>query len=595
MVFKRPDRWAAVDTESDGLFPWAGHRMFAGAVCFDNGQEFFCRGDFSRLKKVCEDPTIDKVMHNAKHDLRMLEAAHIKVKGWVWDTMSLGHLLDGRRAGKGLSLDKVSRWLLPEGETKVIDEITNWFDEHKIGKDERYERFDILPPDMLMRRNQGDARLTAGIFRKAFPTVFNVFPRLLEQESRLIHVVRRMEDRGIRIDYDEIDRQQAEFDEVIRACHLWLEGVTGLQEFNPNSADHLQRALQNAGILDLIKEKTKSSRRPKMDDYNLRSLHHPVAHHILLLKACYKMRDGFLEQMREKSVNGVLHANFNQFGTTTSRFSCSKPNLQNIPIDGDRRTSYTEDEAEEAEECTGFKYAPHIKRIFHCRPGMAHIHSDKKQAEMFMLGHYANDPILTKLLWKTIENNSSIHKEICQELYHEINKGLTTRTKAVVFGYQYGAGLETMARKIGGTIADAQAAKLRLGGLMPGLPRLKRELDNLIRKQGYVETIHGRRHYVEKSQTYICINRMCQGSVGDELKSRMVALDDWAQAEDNGYQLLLNIHDDLGGEAPAEEAMNLAPQVKEIMEQTSVEYKVPLPSSLDITYTRWADLKEIKV
>jgi hypothetical protein len=87
---------------------------------------------------------------------------------------------------------------------------------------------------------------------------------------------------------------------------------------------------------------------------------------------------------------------------------------------------------------------------------------------------------------------------------------------------------------------------------------------------------------------------MCQGSVADEIKSRMIALDDYYTSEGIEATVIQQIHDDIGSEVPVDQVREAVPNISRIMHETSLPYKLPLPSSLDITYTRWADLKEIE-
>jgi DNA polymerase-1 len=596
-----PTKFAAVDTETNGLDIWHGGRMFAAGAVLSNGQEHFWRGEFSGLRALLEDETCDKVFHNAKFDLRMLEAKGFKVRGRVWDTMIFAHLLDGRDAGKPLGLDPVSRKYLPNEYRKIVDEINVWFDEHGIEKRMRRRNFENLPNEILQKRNVGDARITGALFKRFFKTVAHHFGFLLEQEHELINVVRSMEDVGIAVDPEEIELQDKHFLEIEEDVLLYCEGVVG-GDFNMNSREHQIELLKRSGaweqlvafVKDSPDRQTGASRPnkiiPKLDDWNLRNLHHPSAHMLLLGKAASKMRSTFIDQARRYQVDGVLHPNFNQLGTTTGRFSCSNPNLQNIPIEGDRRTAYTEEEAEEAFEMTGTNYAPHLKRLFVVRPGKAHIHSDKKQAEMAMLAHYTNSQTMMDIF----ASGESIHDGICKRLYGEWTKGLKTRTKAVVFGYQYGAGLKTLARKIGGTVQDAKATRNRLGRIMPELPKWQAELAEQVEQVGYLTTIHGRRHYLRRHEAYMGPNRMCQGSVGDEIKSRMIALHKMFKAESIDAQILLNIHDDIASQSAIGDLHRAVPRIYEVMHETSKPYRLPLASSLDITYTRWSDLKEVE-
>lgn len=581
----------AIDTETTGLSPWHGDHIFSAAAAFPNGRRLFWYKDFSGLQDILGDPSIDKVFHNAKFDLHMLKKLGMTVRGKVWDTMIFCHLLNSR---DGISLADVTERYLPNDRKKVIEPINTWMDQHDIPKNKRGEHFADLPRDIIKARNIGDTDLTLRLFNRVYSTVSRTFPFLLNQEHALLPVVQRMEERGICVDLEEIDKQVDVFTDIIEYVQSYCEGAVGRDTFNLNSYKDQHDLLEPAGLIDVVLSlpsgmgKTPTGR-AKFNDYNLRLLHHPSAHMLLLGKAAGKMRDTFLEQLRRLNVHGVLHPNFNQLGTTTGRFSCSYPNLQNIPIEGNRRTSYTEDEAEEAFEMTGIEYAPHIKRCFVCRPGFAHIHSDKKQAEMVMLAHYSDDKVMKAIF----ETGESIHDGICKAVYGEWTKGLKTRTKAIVFGYQYGASLRVMAMKAGTDEAEARITRDKLSRVLTGLPRFKRMLGEELNERGFLTTIHGRRHYLNSDEVYMGVNRVCQGSVGDEIKSRMVAIDAWAQAESPQTQILLNIHDDIGTETPIEDLPKSLPNVARIMGETSKEYRLPLPSSLDVTTTRWSDLKEV--
>lgn len=584
----------AIDFEATGLNVWRGARMFSAAAAFMDGTDRFWRGEFSGLRELLADESVDKVFHNMKYDLRIAKWAGLKVRGRCWDTMIFYHLLDGRMAETGLGLGDLAVRFLPSDQRKVIQELTDWFDEHKIGKNERYEKFGILPPDMLKRRNVGDAKLTLSLFKRAYTTVVRTFPFLLEQEHRLVHVVGKLEERGIEVDPEEIERQMNRFERIVENCTEFCEGVIGRNEFNLNSRADQEELLDRCGLLNQIMQRTPKSKtypqgQKKLDDYNLRSLHHPVPHMLLLGKAANKMRNTFLAQMLREQVNCVLHANMNQLGTVASRFACSRPNLQNIPIEGDRRTAYTEDEAAEALACTWITYAPHLKRIFKVREGRAHIHSDKKQAEMAMVAHYTDDPILKGIF----NEGQNFHEGVCRTLYNEVTKGLKTRTKAVVFGFIFGAGNPQLAKKIGSTLQVAIETRKRLEKALPSLPRWKRKLEAEINERGYVQTIHGRRHYLQSDEAYITVNRMCQGTVADEIKSRMVAIDDYLVTEKLDATVIMQIHDDIATEINKEDRHKTVPEIHRIMHEASMPFNLTLPASLDITYTRWSDLKEI--
>jgi DNA polymerase-1 len=585
--------FVAIDTETTGLNVWRGDRMFCTAAWYPDGTKQYWRGEFGGLRELLADPSIDKVFANAKFDLRMLEWSGFVVKGQVWDIMILSYLLDGRMAETGLSLEAIARRYLPAGFRKVKTEIEEHFTSIGLNPNRDALNFALLPDTLVRRRCESDAELTGMFFQKAYSTVATVFPHLLDQEHRLLHVVKKMEDRGLCIDEDEIEKQMDYFNDIVEEVTDWMEGYTGQTYFSLTSRNDQLRVVDLGGFAELLWDKDPVTGRERMflDDYHLRNVHHPAAAMLLVGKAAIKMRDTFLQQMLRESTNGVLHPSFNQCGTGTGRFSCSAPNLQNIPIEGDRRTAYTEAEANEATELTSIHYAPHIKRIFKVRPGYGHLHTDKKQAEMVMVAHYANDPVMKEIF----ASGQSIHDGLCRALYGEFTKGLKTRTKAVVFGFIYGAGLETLARKIGSDIAAARDARHRLERVLTALPKWKKDLIEHVTQKGYATTIHGRRHYISGSDSYKAVNYMCQGSVGDEIKGRMVALDDYFTSEGLDARVLLNIHDDVCTEFVEGDYEKMIPNVHRIMEESApgITYNLPLPSSCDISYTRWADLLEI--
>lgn len=609
MTLRMPDRFCAIDSETTGLYPYAGDYPFAVGLSWDNGEEEYYRDEGlrnPRLKSIMEDPGVDKIMHNQKFDWKMLNKAGIEPRGRMWDTGILCHLVDGRDAEGGLNLDDCAKKYLPAEFRKVVDEIDTWFNEngHKdTDRKERYRLFQELPDTILRKRVCGDADLTRRLFIRLYPTVAKVFPLLLDMERRLTPVVKRMEDRGILTDANEIQHQMVNFETMVEEVSFFCERVLGREWFNINSPNDQRDLLIQAGIYQYITEETKPNKKrkslkpfipkKKLDAWNLQQLHHPVAAMLLVGKMAQKMISPFLTQALEFCVDGVIHANFKQIGTTSGRFSCAEPNLQNIPVEGEHKASYTEDEARELYEMTGYQFAPHIKRIFPVRPGFCHIHSDKKQAEMVALAHYSN----SQKMIDAFVRGDSIHDAICKELFNEITKGLKQRSKACTFGYQYGAGLPVLAKKINGTLAEAYRLKQRYAGVFPDLPKWVRILREEIHAKGYVQTDHGRRHYLWKNEDYMAVNRVCQGHVGDEVKGRMVAIGESienGELRGSGATIVLNIHDDLATEVPLEHAPEVGPILYRLMQETMIPHKCPMPSSMDITFTRWSDLKEIK-
>jgi len=206
----------AIDTETTGLNAYRGARMFSAAAAFPDGKRMFWMDDFDEeFRNILADPKLDKIFHNAKFDLRMLEFGGFEVKGQVWDTMIFGHLLDGRDSQGRLSLDEQSKKYLPAEFRKVTGAVNDWFIEnghfkwkgkgsarHKVASPPHGEGFKALPVDILKQRVVGDANLTLRLFARMYSTVAGTFPQLLEMEHRLIPILMEMEGRGITVDLE---------------------------------------------------------------------------------------------------------------------------------------------------------------------------------------------------------------------------------------------------------------------------------------------------------------------------------------------------------------------------------------------------------
>ncbi|MCK9521021.1 MAG: DNA polymerase [Dehalococcoidia bacterium] len=577
--------FVAIDTECTGLWTWRGHRAFAASAVFPSGRILHWRDNFIGLEDILRDASIDKVFFNATFDLQMLEAEGFEIRGNVWDVRIMVHLMFSRSAAP--NLDGAAKKYLPAGDRKVVEELDQWFADHKIPKKERGENYNILPPELLKKRCNGDAVLTAKLFMKLWPTCVRTYMRLMEQEHALIPVVKEMTHRGLFFDPLEAMSQAEQLDAIIEEVNLYCEGILDIEGFNINSAAHKRAVLERAGILHLITERTPKTKQYKLSDENLRGLHHPVAAMLNVGKTAAYLRNSFINQMLEHAVDNVVHPGWDQCGTVSGRFTTSKPNLMNAPGEGGHMTS---EELQEQIDFTGYDLAPHIKRIFRCRPGFRHIHADKSKVEVYMAGHYSKDQVLIAIL----NSGRDVHGEISLRMFNSTDEHLRVRAKQVVFGWLYGAGEETNAKTIQCAVSEAREYRRLMQKMMPGLPRWDSQLKEEVRMRGYIVTDHGRRHYIYPGESYMCVNRMCQGTAADEVKSRMVALYNEFIPEFPGSTILLNYHDDVCTEVPLDYDEEKACKVyKEIMEETSLEYRVPLPVKVSTTETTWADLKEV--
>lgn len=575
-----PEKYVAIDTETTGLYHWRGHKVFSAAAAFPDGKIRFWREDFTGFKELCEDPAVDKVFHNAVFDWGMIESMGIKLRGRIWDTMCLAQLRDGTTP---LGLDFCAKQYLPPQFRKVTNEVNDWFKEHKTTKERRAKAFDLLPPDLLKRRVVGDATCTIALFRKLFPFVYESHRKLLIQEHKLLAITKEMTDTGLELDFDSIAEQRASLVEAIELAMDFFEGLTGSEEFNPNSHAQVKALIKQHGLDKYLPVTATGA--PKTDMISLRAVKHPITMNIIAYRSASKLLGSFVDGIPTLAVDKTLHPVFRQFGTTTGRYSCSEPNAMNLPNESESRLGWSDEEVECLTTFTGSALGNRVKRMFKVRDGMVHIHSDKSKIEVAMLAHYSKD----KFLIEALKQGKDLHSEVSRLLFNSEDKHFRRRAKDTVFSYQYGAGIATMAERLQITQAEAKRLRDQLASKIPALPRWKAQLAREVFSKGYVRTDFGRNHYLSSTDTYKAVNRMCQSTAGDEVKSRMVAL--WEEFRKRRWpcKILLNIHDDIGIQCPRDLVVEAAPVIHKIMEETAIPYRIPLPSSLEVCLTSWAD------
>ncbi|MGB0767324.1 MAG: DNA polymerase, partial [Phycisphaeraceae bacterium] len=264
--------------------------------------------------------------------------------------------------------------------------------------------------------------------------------------------------------------------------------------------------------------------------------------------------------------DGRVHARFNQTGAATGRLSSSDPNLQNIPI----RTEVGRD----------------IRKAFVAAPGSMLIAADYSQIELRVLAHLSEDDALIN----AFNEGQDIHRAVAAQVFgvapEDVDSEQRGRAKVINFGIIYGITAFGLARRIDGL--DNKAAAELIDDYKARFPGIDTFLNTCIGKakaDGYVETILGRRRNIDGIHERnpqrralaerLAINSVVQGSAADLIKLAMVNLQSRIERESLPAKLLLQIHDELVIEAPADQADAMAKVLIEEM-QNAMALKVPL-------------------
>jgi DNA polymerase-1 len=278
---------------------------------------------------------------------------------------------------------------------------------------------------------------------------------------------------------------------------------------------------------------------------------------------------------------GRIHTSFNQTGAITGRIASNSPNLQNIPIRSE----------------AGQK----IRRGFITEPGWVFLAADYSQVELRVLAHISQDQALIEAFLQ----DQDIHRTTAAAVYNvpieEVTFNQRRFAKAVNFGLIYGMGAFRLSRDSELTLAEAENYIAEYFESFPGILRYLDETKEMARKQGYVETLLGRRRYFpifkmpmsgSNRQAMMraereAVNHPIQGTAADIIKIAMKQLDE--ALSDYQARMVLQVHDELVLEVPEEELAQVKPLMIDIM---SGAVKLDVPLKVDpSTGINWLELK----
>ncbi len=385
-------------------------------------------------------------------------------------------------------------------------------------------------------------------------------------ESPLVKIIAEMEFNGIRLDADfllgDLNKTLTHQIEKLQEEIFTMAGT----QFNINSPKQLGEVLYGKLKLPVL-DKTKTGQL-STSERTLTKLaqFHELPAYILEYRKLVKLKNTYVEAL-PKLINpqtGKIHTTFNQIGTVTGRMSSKDPNLQNIPI----------------RDALGRE----IRKAFvPSRENYLLISADYSQIELRILAHLSEDPNMIE----AFKQNKDIHRATASLLYdvpeEEVTREMRRKAKMVNYGLIYGMGAFGLAERLG---IPRKEAKHIIETYFAKYPTIKSFIEKAIesaKQKGYAESLFGRRHYlpnlkspnktVRQYAERNAINSPIQGTAADIIKMAMNNLYD--KIRNSSLKMLLQVHDELVFEAPAEEVNRWEPIIKREMENV-VSLKVPL-------------------
>jgi DNA polymerase-1 len=308
---------------------------------------------------------------------------------------------------------------------------------------------------------------------------------------------------------------------------------------------------------------------------------HEVPRLIMAYREVQKLLSTYIEVL-PKAVNPAtdrIHTTYHQAGAATGRLSSSDPNLQNIPI----RTAKGEE----------------IRRGFIAGPGCQFVVADYSQIELRLLAHLSADPLLVQ----AFTQGGDIHRQTAALIFDVPVDGVTAemraQAKTINFATIYGQGPFALAKQLDISQAEAKEFISQYFERFAGVRKYLDEQVELARKQGYVETMFGRRRYIPdiKNRNFnirafaerTAQNTPLQGSAADLIKIAMRTIHRGLREENLQTRMILQVHDELVLEAPDDEVEQVSRQVKVAMESAAV-LSVPLVADIGVG-PNWLDAK----
>ena len=398
-------------------------------------------------------------------------------------------------------------------------------------------------------------------------------------EMPLTPILADMEKRGVLADKSQLDSLNQIMLQEINELEEQIYQYS-FEKFNINSSQQLSDVLFNQLKLPVGKKLASGYYSTAAGELERLREMHPIIDLIIEYREVSKLNSTFVAGLRKsiKPHDGRIHTTYHQTLTSTGRLSSSDPNLQNIPIRSERSKA--------------------IREVFVAAPGHKLIGADYSQIELRLLAHLSGDPDLIQAFNDGIDIHSNTAMKMFDKKIDEITARERALAKTVNFSIIYGVTPFGLSQDLKSSV---EMATEYINSYYEHYSKVKPYLDSLIekaKKDGYVETMFGRRRYIPElnsSQFHTrnfgeraAMNAPLQGSAADLIKLAMNRIDRILQEQNLQARLILQVHDELIIELPEDEVEQVSLILQNGMESVA-QLKVPLLAEVSVGNS-WAEI-----
>ena len=491
------------------------------------------------------DPAVTKIGHNLHYDISILLWHNLAVAGPLWDTMLAHYLLDpeGRHG-----LDYACNQLLNYAPVSYQDAVGD-ADIRTVAV-ESLARYACEDADLTWQLREVLVPILAD---KALESVFH------DIECPLISVLVEMEHAGIRLDDKPLEKIGGELTVVADELRSRIFKDAG-KEFNLDSPKQIGNVFFGEMKLDPKAKRTAGTGQYATGENILRGLagQHPIVRDLLEYRQCRKLLSTYVTTLPHfiHATTGRVHTTFGQAVTATGRLQSNNPNLQNIPVRGERGRE--------------------LRKAFVPRDAChTLLAADYSQIELRIVASVSEDPALCAAFEKNLDIHSATAARVFNVELEEVTSEMRRRAKTVNFGIVYGISPFGLSQRL--RIPQREGKEL-IEHYFEKYPGVRGYIDSTIefaREHGYVTTPLGRRRYLRdinsrnrnmsQAAERNAINAPIQGGAADMIKIAMIRVQNAFKREKFRSQLVLQVHDELVVDVHRDEREEVAAVVRQEM------------------------------
>ncbi|MAP55609.1 DNA polymerase I [Altibacter sp.] len=561
------------DTETTGLNPLTAE-LVGIAFSWEAGKGFYLPFPESKseaqelieqLRPFFESEAIEKIGQNLKYDIKVLAKYNVSVQGKLFDTMLAHYLINPDMRHNMDVLAETYLNYTPVAIEALIG---------KKGKNQGSMR--DVPIDQQTEYAVEDADITLQL-KEHFQNELgeaNTQKLFDEIEIPLLRVLADMELEGINLDEGFLKKLSAELDNDILKLEKSIYEAAG-ETFNIASPKQLGEILFDKMKLVDKPKKTKTGQYSTAEDVlSYLAKDHKIIRDVLEYRGLSKLKSTYVDALPEQVEPSTqrVHTDYMQTVAATGRLSSNNPNLQNIPIRTER--------GREVRKAFIPRDTEHVL-----------LAADYSQIELRIIAALSEEETMIQ----AFTNGEDIHASTAAKVFNvplaEVTREQRSNAKTVNFGIIYGVSAFGLSNQ---TDLSRSEAKELIDTYYKTYPKLRNYISEQIdfaREHGYVQTVLGRRRYlngINGSNAVVrgaaernAVNAPIQGSAADIIKIAMIRIHEKMTKAAYKSKMLLQVHDELVFDVYKPELQELKVLIKEEMEK-AYTLSVPLEVELGV-------------